>query len=241
MRYVIYGRVSTVDQKVENQLKECRLYCRSKMQEGDTLIEFHEPDMSSRVPIEGRLVLQQMLAELKRGDTLVVYKLDRLARDKQELVNIYLDLIKKKKVNIYSIHEPAADEEWILIIALIASKERENVRTRTISALNRKRADGERVGTAIYGYRLDESRLQLKDARARSYGKPYILVPDEREQAVISLILRLRDEGLSFRKILAYLDEHGITNREGKRFHLNSLCRIIHRADQQAQPLEMSL
>lgn len=227
MRYIIFGRVSTADQKVENQMKECRLYCRSQMKEGDEIIEYQEPETSSRIPIADRLVMQKMLAELKKGDTLVVYKLDRLARDKQELVNVYLDLVNKRKVKIYSIHEPMADEEWILIIALIASKERENVRIRTKSALNRKKADGERVGGTIYGYRLDEANLQLKDQRARSYGKPYKLIPDEEEQRVIAEIKRMRDEGLSFRQILKQLDVMGIRNRKGKKFHLNSLCRIL--------------
>lgn len=227
MRFIIFGRVSTADQRVENQLKECRLYCQSKMVEGDEIIEYQEPETSSRVPIGERPIMQKMISELKRGDTLVVYKLDRLARDKQELVNIYLDLINKKKINIYSIHEPMADQEWILIIALVASKERENVRIRTKSALNRKKGDGERVGTTIYGYRLDESNLQLKDMRARSYGKPYKLIPDEGEQAVIREVVQLHKDGTSFRGILKHLDAKGIRNRKGKKFHLNSLCRIL--------------
>ena len=42
--------------------------------------------------VKSRPVLDQLLAGLKRGDTLVVYKLDRLARSMTQFVRVFEDL-----------------------------------------------------------------------------------------------------------------------------------------------------
>ena len=53
------------------------------------VLEVHEEQMSA---VKSRPVLDQLLAGLKRGDTLVVYKLDRLARSMTQFVRVFEDL-----------------------------------------------------------------------------------------------------------------------------------------------------
>ena len=50
------------------------------------VLEVHEEQMSA---VKSRPVLNQLLAGLKRGDTLVVYKLDRLARSMTQFVRVF--------------------------------------------------------------------------------------------------------------------------------------------------------
>lgn len=227
MRYIIFTRVSTDKQKVENQVKECKEFVNRHWKDGDELLEFAEPEMSSRTPLERRAVLKAMLAEVKKGDTVVVYKLDRIARNGKELVNIYDDLIEKG-VRVHSIYEPTADQKYVHIYAFVAMTERENIRLRTISGLNRKKASLERVGTTWYGYKLNENVLsQYKGAR--SEGKPYLLVVDEQEAAAVKIMSNMRSEGKSYQTIADELERLGFKNRAGKPIQKNSIRRILLR------------
>lgn len=226
-RFFIHTRVSTDKQKVENQYLECKHLVDSLWEEGDELFEFSEPETSSRKSIANRPILKEMLEAIMPGDVLVIYKLDRLAREGQELINIYCDLVDKG-VTIHSIYEPTADKSYVHIIAFVAMIERENIRLRTISGLNRKRANMERVGTAWYGYKLDENKLS-KCEGAKSKGKPYLLIPDENEQAAIQLMLNAASHGFSYQKIVDELTAKGYMNREGNPFHKSSVRRILLR------------
>ena len=96
MRYVVFSRVSTKLQTVENQIRECLDYVESSKQDNDEIVRFDEPETSSRIPMDERVKLQEMLNFVKKGDTLVIYKLDRLARDGEELVYIYRSKLIKK-------------------------------------------------------------------------------------------------------------------------------------------------
>lgn len=228
MRYIIYTRVSTNKQTVENQLKECREYVYKLTQKGDEVIEFAEPDTSSKKPMKQRRKLLEMMARLRPGDQLIVYKVDRLARDKQELINIYCD-IRKKGVEIVGLHDPSLNEESICIYAFIACTERKNIQERTKSGLARKRANGERVGATIYGYSLDETKLQTTKPDAHSYNKPFLLVPNEKEAQQVQVMLDLYDQGKSFSEISLELDSRGFRNRAGNPVHKMTVYRILKR------------
>lgn len=226
-RFFIHTRVSTDKQKVENQHLECKYLVDSMWEEGDELFEFAEPETSSRKSIDNRPILKKMLKAIMPGDVLVIYKLDRLAREGQELINIYCDLVDSG-VTVHSIYEPTANKQYVHIIAFVAMIERENIRLRTISGLNRKRANMERVGTAWYGYKLDPTKLSEYKG-AKSEGKPYLLLPDENEQAAIKIMMDAAANGFSYQKIVDELTAKGYMNREGNPFQKNSVRRILLR------------
>lgn len=228
MRYIIYTRVSTNKQTVENQLKECREYVYKLTQKGDEVIEFSEPDSSTKKPMRNRKKLIEMMAKLRKGDQLIVYKVDRLARDKQELVNIFCD-IKKMGVDIYGIKDPSLSDDTILMYAMIASAERKNIIDRTVSALNKKRSAGERVGGTIYGYNLDKDKLQLTRENAHSYKKPFILVKNEEESKQIDIMIDLYQKGKSFSEICSELSAQGYRNRAGNEIQKMTVYRILKR------------
>ena len=65
--------------------------------------------------------------------------------------------------------------------------------------LAEKRERGEIVGNPRYGYKAEN----------------HIEVPCEKEQKVIDLARRLKETGMSYRKIAAHLTALGISNRKG--------------------------
>lgn len=227
MRYIIYTRVSTNRQTIENQLKECRDYVSSIMKKGDEVIEFSEPDTSTRKPMNKRIKLVEMMASLRETDKLIVYKVDRLARSPQELINIYFN-IRKQGVVIHGLRDSHVDDQNICIYAFIACTERENIRVRTLSGLNRKRSNMERVGSTWYGYKLDETRVSTK-VGAKSEGKPFMLLVNEEEQKHIDLMIECQQIGMSYQEIANELAAKGYKNRSGNDFHKMSVYRILKR------------
>jgi hypothetical protein len=87
---------------------------------------------------------------------------------------------------------------------------------RTRQALLAKKARGQRVGQIPFGWRLGE------DGRT--------LVADERERHVIEVVHRLRDRGLSMRKVVRECERRGVVSRSGKPLGLAQIERILRRS-----------
>jgi len=233
MRYVIFSRVSTSMQTTENQIWECRNHVKTVMKEGDELVEFDEPETSTRLKPDARPVLKAMREFVKRGDTLIVYKMNRLARDSEEMIVIYNELLRKG-VNVYSINEPKLDKTIICVFAMVAEMERESIRKTTQTGLRRKQAMMEKVGTTWFGYKTDETKLQQRE-KVRSTGKPYLLIPDDEEAEAVSLMCDLHQEGLSYGEIAQRLELAGHKNRKGNPIHKMTVYRVLLRQEKLCQ------
>lgn len=97
-----------------------------------------------------RPALDKMLPLLKDGDTLVIWKLDRLGRSTIHLFNLLEDL-KSRGVAVRSIME-GIDTSGSLgrflctILAGVAELERENIKQRVNAGLAKAKRDGVRLG-----------------------------------------------------------------------------------------------
>ena len=80
-----YARVSTTDQDTDTQIKQL---LAAKCEREDI---FHEQLSGTKV-LEDRPQLEAALAHARPGDTLVVTRIDRLARDARALHNLLFDL-----------------------------------------------------------------------------------------------------------------------------------------------------
>lgn len=229
MRYIIFSRVSTKKQTVENQIKECLDYVEKEKKPGDEIIRFEEPETSSRIDLEERIQLQEMLRFIQPGDTLVIYKLDRLARDGEELVYIYRSKLIKRKIKVVSLYEPHIDKANIHIYAFLGETERNNISLRTISGLKAKQSRMEKVGTCWYGYTTDPHKLQLHKPDCHSHGKPYLLIPETKEAEQVSLMAQWHQEGLSYGEIARRLESIGHTNRKGNPVGKMTVYRVVQR------------
>lgn len=233
MRYIIFSRVSTNQQLDESQLFMCREYIDSIKKEGDEIVEFNEPPTSTRLKMDERPVLLSMLNFLRRGDTLVVFCLTRLARTGTELVKIYEKQVTNKKAILHSIAQPKVDKNFIHLYAMMGEMARDTISANTKAGLLSKQAQMHKVGTAWYGYKTDPNKLQLTRERAHSYKKPYLLIPEESETQQVALMIELRQQGYSYGQIVSELDAKGYKNRKGNSLHKSTVQRVLGRLKMQ--------
>lgn len=132
-----YARVSTQDQSLDLQLDALKV---AKCQQ-----VFQEKISSAKE----RQQLLKMLEMLREGDTVVVYKLDRLGRSLKELVELITEF-QERKVEFISLQDAidtstAQGRLFLNLFASLAEFERDIIRERTKAGLAAARARG-RVG-----------------------------------------------------------------------------------------------
>jgi DNA invertase Pin-like site-specific DNA recombinase len=137
--FVGYARVSTLDQNPELQLDALKASGCSKL--------FVEKASGAK---EDRPQLLAALDYLRDGDTLVVWKLDRLARSMKQLIET-VDQLKARGIGFRSLTEAintttAAGELFFHIFGALAQFERSIIRERTNAGLNAALARGRKGG-----------------------------------------------------------------------------------------------
>ncbi|WP_321875643.1 recombinase family protein [Burkholderia cenocepacia] len=166
-----YARVSTQEQ-------ETRAQTAALTKAGvDAIHEEKRSGASMRRP-----VLDKLLRNLKRGDVLVVYKLDRIARSLKHLLSI-IERIQEKGASFESLTEhidtnSAAGRLMLQILGAFAEFEREMIRERTRSGMEAAKKRGVRLGRPRCLVSEDERRVVLQwrtgrytlSALARQYG-----------------------------------------------------------------------
>ncbi|HHL3493946.1 TPA: recombinase family protein [Legionella pneumophila] len=109
--------------------------------------------------------LQNCLKALREGDTLIVWKLDRLGRDLRHLINIVHDLTSRNiGLKVLTGHGAAIDTTTPAgklvfgIFAALAEFEREMIKERTIAGMQAARARGRKGGRP---YKMTAAKLRL--------------------------------------------------------------------------------
>lgn len=158
-----YARVSTLEQNLETQLAELRAA-------GCDII--HEEKASGGKA--DRPVLKKVLHQLQKGDTLVVARLDRLARSLVHLLDVATRL-QARGIGFRSLRDPVDTTTphgvfQMQIMGAMAELERRLCRERTLAGLANARAKG-RIGgnpklrTVEGGREAGERRRQAYIAR----------------------------------------------------------------------------
>lgn len=139
MAIIGYARVSTFEQNPDLQ--------RDALKQAG--VESTYEDKASGKTTD-RPELAHCLKALREGDTLVVWRLDRLGRNLQDLIRIVNDL-EKRGVKFKSLKESVdtsgpAGKLAFHVFAALAEFERELVRERTVAGLDAARARGRKGG-----------------------------------------------------------------------------------------------
>lgn len=134
-----YARVSTADQNLRMQVDALKA-------EGCKHI-YEEKISGSKTE---RKELQRMLETVRDGDTIVIWKLDRLGRSLKHLVELVSQLMEKG-VGLKSLNDPidTSTSQGRLIFNIFASLaefERDIIRERTMAGLKAARVRGRRGG-----------------------------------------------------------------------------------------------
>jgi DNA invertase Pin-like site-specific DNA recombinase len=134
-----YARVSTEDQTLDLQRDALkRAKCRQVYEEQATGKN------------TGRPQLEACLKGLREGDTLVVWRLDRLGRNLADLVGLVAQF-EQRKINFESLTEKietvsSAGRLIFHVFAALAEFERNLIRERTVAGLKAARARGRNGG-----------------------------------------------------------------------------------------------
>ena len=135
-----YARVSTKDQELENQ--------KARLTEAGCELFFEEKISGVA---KKRPQLAELLNQLRKGDVVVVTKLDRLARSTAELLRI-AEALNEKSAGLQSLDEPWADTTTpagkmiMTVFGGIAEFERSLILTRTQEGREAAQARGVAFG-----------------------------------------------------------------------------------------------
>jgi DNA invertase Pin-like site-specific DNA recombinase len=182
-RIAVYGRVSNGAQNHASQLREIRAYVRRRWPKAE-VTEYLDKASGARFTREG---LDALRVEVRKGriDVLAVYRLDRLARSLQHLLQVTEELRKHKTAlvvpeqGIDTSEDSSAGEPQMNVLAAVAQFERRIIVERINAGLAAAREHGTKSG--------------------KPFGRPRTL------NRHISAVAKLRRRGLSERKIAAEL------------------------------------
>ncbi|MEK6558022.1 MAG: recombinase family protein, partial [Candidatus Margulisiibacteriota bacterium] len=218
---VSYSRVSTVNQKDEGtiqlQLNEIRDYCLENKLE---LIEaFNDDGVSGGLKSRPALVnLLNYLEANPKIEAIVIFKLDRLARD----LYIQEHLIKKFELlgkRLISIKEPNLDsgdpmrKAFRQFMGIISELEKAFITMRLSGGRMNKAKKGLYSGGAVpFGYSSQSKELSINDQNSVTIKKIFYLK---------------RYKKLSLYKIASYLNENDYRTARGGKWNASSIRYIL--------------
>lgn len=171
MRKIGYARVSTSGQSLETQIEQLTEHgCSSIFQEKVSGAKSDRPQLS------------KLLSSLRPNDTLVVTRLDRLARSTFDLLNI-LQATKAQEASFLSLAEPWANTNtpigklMLTILGGLAEFEKSLIALRTAEGRSRAKQSGIKFGPKpkLTPHQIEEIRRRRESGEscrflARSYG-----------------------------------------------------------------------
>jgi DNA invertase Pin-like site-specific DNA recombinase len=171
--------------------------------------------------------LARALAHARRSRaTLVVAKLDRLARNVE-----FLAKLMNSEVDFIACDNPAANRLTLHILAAVAEAEARATSDRTKAALAAAKARGTKLGSARPGHwdgREDRRLDGLK--KARSVGAGVIRQKARESYAdLLPAMARMKGAGMSLREIAGKLNGDGHTTRRGRAWNPVQVRRVLER------------
>lgn len=210
-RFIAYYRVSTERQGrsglgLEAQSEAVRNYVAQRG--GDVLAEFTEVETGKR---SDRPQLSAALDACRRQKaTLVIAKLDRLARNMAFVANLM-----EGRADFVAVDMPHADRFTLHLFAALAEEEGRRISQRTKAALAAAKARGVQLGRA--GAALARRNHDAAITRARDLS---------------DMIHIVRREGAkTYREIALELNARGVSTPQGARWHAGSVQRVCKRLE----------
>lgn len=221
MFFVAYYRVSTKKQAfsglgLEAQRAVVRAYVQGK---GELLEEFTETESGKKAD-KKRPKLNKALQQCHlTGATLVIAKLDRLARNAHFLLGL-----KESGVKFVCADVPEANELTIGILAIVAEEEAKTISERTKAALAAAKARGVRLGNPK-GFGRSFTTEERAAAAAALKAKA-----DAFAASLVPILAGLTAQGItSFSGIARELNARHVKTSQGKKWHPNTVSQLYAR------------
>lgn len=223
-RYVSYYRVSTTRQGesglgLDAQRAAVTTFVTGH---GELAGEYTEVESGKKVD---RPQLAKALAHAKRcRDTLVIAKLDRLARNVA-----FVSSLMESGVDFQACDNPHANRLTVHILAAVAEDEARRISERTKAALAAYKARGGLLGSRHPRCRAigpAANRRGQQAGTARNRERAEVAYAD-----LLPLMAELRRDGNSYREIGRELARRGQTTRTGKAWNGVQVRRVLTRAE----------
>ena len=216
-----YIRVSTEQQANEGvsldaQRAKIEAWCTHN---GYELAQVYVDAGISGKSMDKRPGLQDALKSLKKGMALVSYSLSRLARSTKDAISIG-ETVAKRKADMVSLSEQidtttAAGRMMFQMLAVLAEFERNLTAERTTSALQHKKATGQKyTNITPYGFEAIEGRL----------------VQVQQEAEIVAEIQASRTGGNTLQFIADDLNGRGIPTKTGKTWAPATIHLLLKRS-----------
>lgn len=231
-----YERVSDDKQvetgiSLEMQRAKIRAYCELNDLE---LVGFYgDPGISGK-DIKHRPGMQAVMdmVRRKRINHVVIYKLDRMARNTIETLQIAEDM-NKFGVGLHSITEKldtksAIGRFFFTLMASLGEMERRQIAERTSAALQHKKSKGEQVSRfPPAGHKFVEDRIEERNGKQKVIRK---VVTWDKGQEAITLARDLVEQGMSLRQTARELTKRGYRTTSGKPYSHHAVNMMIKAA-----------
>lgn len=218
-----YVRVSTEEQAEKGlslrvQRARIRAYAKAKGLELEDIFADEGISGSSL----GRKGVQKLLERIQTQEceTVIVYKLSRLSRRTKDVLFLVEELFIKGNTHLISISESIDTSTpmgrfFLTIMGALAQMERELISERTKAALDFKKEQGERLGSAPYGY------------KPSTRGNKRKLVQDKSEIKVVRRVFKMHKKGMSLRAIAGKLNEDGVPTKRGGKWYASTVKGVL--------------
>jgi DNA invertase Pin-like site-specific DNA recombinase len=182
--------------------------------------------------LDRRPALAELLTVIKKGDTLVISRRDRLCRDVYFASWLEKESLRKgfkieSADGVGNGDDPNA-ELMRHIVSAFASFERAMIRLRTKAALDAKRRRGEKLGGSVpYGYRLGKPRRITSENGEIKTVK--VLERKADEEVIIRRMLNWHRKGEGLRPIARRLNDAGIPGPQKGAWNAVTVGAILRR------------
>jgi len=221
-RTVAYIRVST-DKQAEHGVsldaQRAKIDAYASLYDLDVVEVLVDAGVSAKTLNRPGLTRALAMLDAGEAEAVIVVKLDRLTRSVRDLGDLVERYFATGRAALLSVSEQidtrsAAGRLVLNVLASVAQWEREATGERTSAALAHKRSQHEYTGgEPPYGWALADDGVSL--------------VPDSDEQRVIAAAAKLREAGLSLRKVGAALEADGLLPRCGRRWHAKTVRTLL--------------
>lgn len=222
LRLVGYCRVSTENQRedgtIEIQENALREYAEK---EGVTLVDM-VTDEGVSGGLESRPGLARVVDYINTDETIqgiLIFKLDRLARDVRIQENLIHDIQTRKGKRIISVKEPDLDSKDPMrvlmrqILGSFSQYEKSQIAMRlSLGRLNKARKGGYAGGSRPTGYRVENKDLLVDTLQADT----------------VKAIFRMKGESMGLREIARELNKGGYPTARGGSWYAGTVRYILN-------------
>ncbi len=217
-QYIAYLRVSTQKQGYSGLgLEAQREIIQNYLSGISPIVEYIEVESGRKVD---RPKLKEALSHCRStGATLIVAKLDRLARNVA-----FLSQLLESDVDIVFCDFPQANKMVLHILAAISQYEAELTAARTKAALQAKKARGYKLGNPEH--LMDKHREAVSNSNKTNSEKAKNNANNKRAVAMLRILV---NQGKTLQQMTDTLNAEGFTTAKGCKFVPATTLRLIRR------------